>query len=346
MQALRQPHDAMAPGFQQGVRGDAVLAVIPTLNEERYIETCIRTLMQGDVRLADVDIVVADGGSTDRTREIVQSLTTEFPRLRLLENPKRLQAAAINLAASTCREGKQILVRCDAHSIYPNNFIMRVADALAARGVASLVIPMDAVGDTCFQRANAFIVDTKLGSGGSAHRGGRRSGQVDHGHHAGFDLARFLDVGGYDETFSHNEDAEYDRRVAKSGGVIWLDADIRIAYKPRGTVGGLARQYFSYGKGRVRNLLKHGDWPKMRQMIPQAVLLACVFGVALAPLSLWTLALPAAYLATLTAASIAIALLKGSLCGLMAGLASATMHMSWAAGFFVQFVREMLKPSV
>lgn len=318
------------------VSGGDVLVVIPVLNEEAHIETCLRSLMIGDQRLAAVEFVVVDGGSTDRTRSIVAGLFDEFPNLRLLNNPQKLQSAAINLAARDYGMGRGILVRCDAHAIYPEGYVMAVADSLNHRGVASVVVPMDAVGSGCFQRAAAWIVDTPLGSGGSAHRGGRKSMFVDHGHHAGFDLKTFLHVGGYDETFSHNEDAEFDKRLRDAGGRIFLDADIRLRYLPRKTASALARQYFNYGKGRARTILTHGERPKLRQMIPVVTLLACLAGLAFAPLNLASLALPVGYFGVLLLASIAIALKHRSFCGLMAGPASAIMHMSWATGFLRQ----------
>lgn len=321
------------------VAGEAVIVVIPALNEADHIAACVRSLMTGDARLSAIEMVVADGGSRDRTRDIVLALQGEFPNLRLIDNTKRLQSAAVNLTAQDAGVGRSILVRCDAHAIYPENYVMRVADSLVRHGVASLVVPMDAVGTSCFQRANAWIVDTPLGSGGSAHRGGRKSGEVEHGHHAGFDLKAFLAVGGYDETFSHNEDAEYDARLRQSGERIFLDADIRLSYLPRATAGALARQYFNYGKGRARTLMKHGERPKLRQLIPPATLVACVLGLAIAPFSLWGLVLPGGYLAALIAASLMVAVKHKSACGLLAGLASATMHMSWSLGLFRQVLK-------
>ncbi len=321
------------------IAGDALIVVIPVLNEAQHIEACVRSLMTGDERLQTVDMVVVDGGSRDRTRGIVEGMRAEFPNLRLLDNPRRLQSAAVNLAARDAGKGRSILVRCDAHAIYPENYLMRVADSLIRHGAVSLVVPMDAVGTSCFQRANAWIVDTPLGSGGSAHRGGRKSGEVDHGHHAGFDLKTFFAIGGYDETFSHNEDAEYDTRLRQSGGRIFMDAEIRLSYLPRATVGGLARQYFNYGKGRARTLMKHGELPKLRQLIPPATLVACVAGLATAPFSLWGFVLPGGYLAALVASSLMVAVKQKSACGLLAGLASSTMHMSWSLGLFRQFLK-------
>jgi succinoglycan biosynthesis protein ExoA len=335
---LDNPLANLSTGPERKVQGSDVLVVVPTLNEEAHIEACLRSLLNGDVRLSEVLIVVADGGSSDRTRTIVRNFAIEFPNVVLLHNPKRLQSAAINLAARTYSAGRRFMVRCDAHAIYPPDYVLQIAESLARRGVASLVVPMDAQGKTCFQKANAWIVDTPLGSGGSAHRGGRKSMFVDHGHHAGFDLKTFLHVGGYDESFSHNEDAEFDKRLAGSGGRIFLDADIRLSYMPRATIGSLARQYFNYGKGRARTILKHREVPKLRQLIPPAALIACVLGVALAPLTPWSLILPGGYLAVLVGASLALAIAKRSACGLLTGVASATMHMSWSAGFLKQLL--------
>jgi len=319
--------------------GEDVVIAIPTLNEADHIATCIRSLMQGDGRARAIEIIVADGGSTDGTLKIVEGMRAEFPNLRLVNNPKRLQSAAINLAAREAGIGRRILVRCDAHAIYPANYAMRVADSLARRKVASLVVPMDAAGTSCFQKANAWIVDTPLGSGGSAHRGGRKSGFVDHGHHAGFCLKTFLHIGGYDETFSHNEDAEYDARLREAGGRIFLDADIRLTYLPRATARALARQYFNYGKGRARTLMKHGEKPKLRQLIPPATLIACVLGLLGGLVTPWALVIPGVYLAALIAASAMVAWRHRSLCGLLAGTASAIMHMSWSLGL----IRQLLK---
>jgi succinoglycan biosynthesis protein ExoA len=337
------PTEAVADAAPSRVNGADVLVAIPVLNEASHIETCIRSLMDGDERVSRALFVVVDGGSRDQTQKIVFRLMGEFQNLRLLDNPRRLQSAAVNLAAREMGEGRRVLVRCDAHATYQKNYVMDVADSLVSHGVASVATPMDAVGKTCFQRANAFIVDTPLGSGGSAHRGGKVSQYVDHGHHAGFDLKVFLHLGGYDETFSHNEDGEYDRRLAKAGGRIFLDANVRIAYSPRATVPALAKQYFNYGKGRARNLAKHGDMPRLRQMIPQATLVACLLGLVVAPVLPIALIIPGGYIAALMLASVWAAVKMKSPCGLLAGLASATMHMSWAAGFFRQVIADANK---
>lgn len=322
------------------VQPETVLAVIPTLNEAVHIEACIRSLMTGHDALKSVPLVVVDGGSTDATVAIVEDLMKEFENLSVLSNPKKLQSAALNLAVSeAAMEKSRWLVRCDAHSLYPPNFILDIAESLVETRAESVVIAMDAVGTTCFEKANAWIVDTPLGSGGAAHRGGQASGYVDHGHHAGFAIEEFRRLGGYDETFSHNEDAEYDARLTAQGGRIFLDADIRIQYVPRGSISELARQYFNYGKGRARNVAKNKTQLKLRQMLPVLALLANLGGILLAPFFWPALLIPAAYLSVLILASLYVALKHMSVCGLFAGLALGTMHMSWAGGFLKQSYR-------
>ena len=332
------------------VPGREVLIVVPTLNEARGIEACLRSLMRGDPRLADADLIVADGGSTDATRRIVAALGAEFPRLRLIDNPARLQSAGINRAvAETGCEHHRILVRADAHAIYPPGYAMALADRLASLEMASVVVPMDSRGEGCFQRAAAWIVDTPLGSGGSAHRGGRRSGEVDHGHHAAMDLDWFQLVGGYDARFSHNEDAELDHRLRAAGGRIWLEADLRLDYQMRPSVWALARQYWNYGRGRARTVRKHALRPRLRQIAPAVNLILLVAGLGIAGLgallgsaamvaigAVW----PALYLIVLGLASGWMVLRHRSPCGLWAGPALAAMHLPWGAGFLSGLFKE------
>lgn len=313
-----------------------IMVVVPTLNEERHIVACLESLLCDDLELA---VVVADGGSTDGTRALVAALTDRFPNLRLIDNPARLQSAGINRAIDECAtKGHRILVRCDAHAGYPPGFVTAVAAALDQHGAASVVVPMDSIGHTGFGRAAAWIVDTPLGSGGSAHRGGRKSGPVDHGHHAGMDLGWFRRIGGYDPDFSHNEDAEYDHRLGLAGGEIWMQSDIRLDYVMRPTFRTLARQYWNYGRGRARTVLKHQMRPKLRQLIPAINLVGMVLAFALAMVWPWALVWPLAYLLALGLVSLSGIRTLGAE-GVWAGPALFAMHNFWAAGFLRQIVQ-------
>lgn len=329
--------------------GAEVLIVVPTLNEAHGIEACLRSLLTGDARLSRADLVIADGGSRDGTQTIVNRLAGEFPNIRLMDNPARLQSAGINRAvAEYALPHHRILVRADAHAVYPPGFAMKVADRLMQHGTASVVVPMDSRGQSCFQRAAAWIVDTPLGSGGSAHRGGRGSGEVDHGHHAGMDLDWFRRTGGYDPDFSHNEDAELDLRLRAAGGRIWLAGDLRLDYHMRPTPGALARQYWAYGRGRARTLRKHAARPRLRQVAPAVNLALLILGVLTLAAGMLTgsralIALgavwPLLYLAVLLAGSLWMAWRHASACGLLSGLALTAMHLPWGAGFLTGLMK-------
>lgn len=314
------------------VAPERIIVAIPTLNEAESIAACLASLMDGDPALARVRFVVADGGSADDTCAIVSRLAQTRPNLTLIRNSKRIQAAAVNLVARSAG-GADVLVRCDAHALYPPGYVLGVANALAAEGADSIVSPMDSVGVSAMQRAIAWASDSPFGNGGAAHRAGRRSGPVDHGHHAGFRLARFLSLGGYDERFAHNEDAEYDLRLLRAGGRIHLRADLRVRYRPRATLAALWRQYRNYGRGRRQTLRKHKSRPRLRQAAPAAHLGTMAFCVAFAPLAPALLLYPAAYLAALGVIGAGFAWAKRDWAGLLTAPALFVMHVAWALGF-------------
>lgn len=335
MTKLSHPFDV---GSSLELAPEEVLVAVPTLNEADHIETCLHSLIGDDPFMSRVRVIVADGGSTDGTIEIVKRLRVRYPRLGVIHNPKRLQAAAVNAVVQAQAEPQhRYLVRCDAHAAYPPSYVQNVAQSLAARPDAAAVgTAMDATGEGCLQRASAWVVDTPFGSGGSAHRGGTRSGWVDHAHHAGIRLEWFRKVGGYDPSFSHNEDAELDHRLGLAGGRVWLDAGIRMDYRMRDTLRGLWLQYWRYGRGRARNVQKHRMRLRLRQMLPVAAVLgiavSVLAGVVWAP-ALW---LAGAYVAVAAGISLAGVVALKSACGLLAGPAMAAMHLAWGSGFLWQ----------
>lgn len=303
------------------------LVVIPCLNEERTIEPLARQLLRAGL----TRIVIADGGSTDATVSIVKRLASENPAITYLHNPKRLQSAAVNLAAAIYGKECEYLIRLDAHADYPDDYCARLLAEAEATGAASIVVAMETKGITPFQRAVAAAQNSLLGNGGSAHRAGVSQGRyVDHGHHALMRLSAFSETGGYDEAFSHNEDAELDTRLRKAGHKIWLTAGTKLTYYPRSSPLKLFRQYLNYGCGRIHNIYKHHTPPKPRQMAPAlvlpAILLALFTPLAL-PFMLWA----------------AICLGYGAWLGvkakdkwvLLSGPAAMLMHAGWSLGFWL-----------
>lgn len=311
-----------------------VLVVIPTLNEAGTVARVVADLRRDLPPSAATTFVVADGGSTDGTADVVRRMQAQRADLHFMPNPQRIQAAAVNAAVRQYGRGVDVLVRCDAHARYPAGFVRGLVETLERTAADSVVVPMDSAGESCLQKAVAWVSDTPLGSGGSAHRGGRRSGFVDHGHHAAFRAEQFRRVGGYDETFTHNEDAELDCRLRAAGAQIYLDADIRVVYRPRASLGGLWRQYFAYGRGRSRTVRRHPGSMRARQLAVPFHLALCLLAVALAAWSPLLLGWPVLYLGLLCATSVALAARHRSPCGLLAGAAAFVMHTAWALGFY------------
>lgn len=314
-----------------------VLVAIPCLNEEATLGGVLDGLLAdplGDRML----IVVADGGSTDRTIGVAEDYADAHPgRVVWIDNPGRVQSAGVNAIVERFGEGRTWLIRVDAHCYYPEAYVSRLIGSAQRIGADSVVVPMASDGESCLQRAVAYAQNSRFGTGGSLHRHPGLSLWVDHGHHALFRLAKFRAIGGYDASFSHNEDAELDVRLGRAGGKIWLDGELAITYLPRKRLGPLFRQYFAYGKGRARNILAHRLVPKTRQLLPLAVPPALMLAL-LAPLWPWTAAPAALWALASFALGGVIALRRRSICGLGSGPAFMAMHAGWALGFWTQVI--------
>jgi succinoglycan biosynthesis protein ExoA len=311
-----------------------VSIVVPTLNEEAYIEACLASLL-GQWPNGSYEILVMDGGSTDRTRSIVATLSAKHPAVVLQHNPRRLQSVAMNLAASLASSRATILVRADAHAHYAPDFVQCCVSALLRNEATSVVVPMrtQALPGAGVQHAIAAAQSSRFGNGGAAHRNGGASGFVEHGHHAAFDRAFFRSIGGYDEEFTHNEDAELDIRSIAAGGRIWMCTDASVTYFPRDRFGPLARQYFRHGAGRAKTLRKHHIKPRPRQLAPVVALAGCAAGLAGALFAPVAASLAFIYPASCLSWGLARAIRERDPRLIVGGLALMTMHMSWALGF-------------
>ena len=311
--------------------GSELLIVLPCLNERAHLPGVLASL-QADPACEGALLVIVDAGSRDGTREFAEAEAAQG-RCVLLHNPKRRQGAGVNLAVERYGEGRRWLLRVDVHADYPADYVTQLMKAAAETRATSVVVSMETVGRACFQRAVALAQNSRLGTGGAAHRSSGISGWVDHGHHALMAIDSFMGVQGYDETFVANEDAELDQRLAKAGGRIWLTTDAVVTYYPRSTPAGLFLQYLRYGSGRAQTLFRHRARPKLRQMLPTLVApsLLILAGLGVSPLA----ALPAvAWSTACVLYGLGLALAERSACGLMAGPAAMVMHLAWSLGFW------------
>jgi len=316
--------------------GPQVLTVIPCLNEAEHIGPLVACLLADPVNRR---IVVADGGSTDGTRAIVARVAKTEPRVVLLENPARIQSAGVNRAVARFGGDATWLARIDAHALYPEDYVSRLLATAEAQSVDAVVVGMvtrtPQGADSGFARGVAAAQNSRLGTGGAAHRTGAKAGLVEHGHHALMRIATFKAAGGYCETMPCNEDAELDLRMIGQGARIWLASDVPVTYFPRGTAKGLFRQYFRYGAGRATTVRRHRRPLKLRQALPLAIAPACALALA-APVAP-VLALPALGWALLCQGwGLALAVRERRADTLWAGTAAMIMHLAWSAGYWKQ----------
>jgi succinoglycan biosynthesis protein ExoA len=314
------------------------VVVVPCLNEEEHIE---RTIAHFVAEPADTvcKIIVSDGGSTDRTLAIVEECARRDSRVVLLNNTRRIQSSGVNRAVELYGDLARFVVRVDAHADYPVGFCGKLLAAQWMTGVDSVVVSMIAQGTACVQIATAAAQNSRLGNGGSAHRNLAEGRFVDHGHHALMSVKAFRSVGGYDESFSYNEDAELDARLVTAGYRIYLCPGADITYFPRKNLVSLFHQYRNFGKGRAMTILKHRAKPKLRQVFP--VMIAPVVAMSLlgpvAPL----LALPAGLWAvTCLTYGIVLGVRARSNCACASGIAAMLMHLGFSVGFLSHVVRQ------
>ncbi len=250
------------------------IVVIPALNEAAHIGRLLQSLL---VSTDGPPIWVFDGGSSDATCDIVRGYARLDPRVCLHRNPGKTQAHAVNCAAVLATGQKaQFLIRMDAHAKYAPDFVNTVEDCLLGTAADSVVVPLCATGKEGWRAAAADLQRSWLGNGGAVHRARNYRGWVAHGHHAGFRLESFMRLGGYDTDFVANEDAEFDHRLGRRGGRIFLESRAPVGYIPRKTPAALWQQMFRNGYFRVKSAQKHKIALGFRQQLPVLTTLCLV----------------------------------------------------------------------
>ena len=243
-----------------------VTIAMPSFNEEHYIEACIASVQAQDYPAELIEILVADGRSTDKTREILERLSAADPRIRMVDNPARLQAAGLGLLVKEATG--DIIVRMDVHAEYAPDYVRRCVETLERTGADNVGGAQRAKARTPFQAALCAALVSPLGVGGAKYRSSEAEGFVDTVFLGAFRRRVFETVGLWDPGAITNEDAELNQRILDSGGQIYLSKDIVVHYFPRDSIKTLAKQYFRYGRGRARTLLKLGRFPTLRPLLP------------------------------------------------------------------------------
>lgn len=318
-----------------------VSIIIPCYNEVHTIASLLDALYEQTFPRAQMEVVIADGGSVDGTREAIQRWQAGHPDfiVRVVPNPRRTIPAGLNTAIRASQG--EVIIRMDAHSIPAPDYVQRCVTLLASgRG--------DNVGgrweirpgaNTWIARSIARAAGHPLGAGDARYRHSEKAGAVDTVPFGAFYRSLIEKVGGFDETLLTNEDYEFNVRVRQSGGTVWFDPAIRTTYIARATIGDLAAQYYRYGYWKARMLYRHPSTLRWRQALPPLFVAGLLGGVLLWPIRwarVFFLGALGVYGLILGAVGLRLALHERDL-GLALGfpVAVATMHLAWGFGFWV-----------
>ena len=314
-----------------------VSIVMPCRNEAAYIGPCLDSILATDYPLDRVELLVADGRSDDGTREIVERFAACHPCVRLLDNPARITPAALNTAIRAATG--DVIIRMDAHGIYPRDYVPRLVSALEETGadnVGGVVITLPA-DDTATARAIALAFAHPLGVGNAYFRIGVAGPRwVDTVPFGCFRRELFDRVGMFDEELVRNEDDEFNLRLIRLGGRILLLPDVVSQYYARRSLGAVARMFYQYGYFKPL-VARKVERIMTRQLVPPLFVLSLV---ATALLGIWVPAARAvlagiagAYAAlVLTGAALAVRK-HGVRCAAALAAVFAVMHVCYGVGY-------------
>jgi glycosyltransferase involved in cell wall biosynthesis len=325
-----------------------VSVIVPCRNEARYIGPCLESLLRADYPADRLEILVVDGLSDDGTAERVLEFAGRDARIRLLRNPKRIVPCAMNIGLAAARG--DVIMRMDAHSDYPTNYIPALVGWLERTGAdnvggACLTLPAD---DSPTARAIALALAHPFGIGNAwFRRGVTTPTPVDTVPFGCFRPTLFRRIGGFDEELVRNQDDELNFRILRHGGSVLLVPDVVCRYYARSSFRQLARTYYQYGLFKPLVAYKIGRVMTARQLAPPAFVLALLTAGAAAPWSLAArvalgLVIPAYAMAAL-GFGVSGARGHGVRAGALLAGAFATLHISYGLGFVAGTLRLALR---
>jgi succinoglycan biosynthesis protein ExoA len=308
---------------------------MPVLNEERHLRAAVRSILDQDYP-GELEVVLALGPSRDRTDQVAAALAAADDRVQTVASPTGRTPNALNLAIAKSRFA--VVARVDGHSLLPSGYLRRAVELLDETGADNVGGLMSARGVTDFEQAVAHAMTSRIGVGNAPFHVGGAEGPADTVYLGVFRRSSLDRVGGYDETFARAQDWEMNYRIRESGGLVWFSPTLSVSYRPRSTLGGLARQYFHYGRWRRHVMRSHVGSVNLRYLAPPTALLGVLAGLVLSTfLTLWALTLPLGYLALVIAGSVLVSRGVPGRARLAVPAVLVTMHMSWGAGFLTSW---------
>lgn len=329
--AVTRETETPSPDPAAGAAAPAVSVIMPVLNEERYLRSSVRHILQQEYA-GELEIVIALGPSEDRTDEIAAQLAAEDPRVRTVANPTGRTPAGLNAAIEA--SSHPVVVRVDGHGMLSPDYIATAVRLLEETGAANVGGVMHAEGENDWEHAVAAAMTSKIGVGNAAFHTGGQAGAAETVYLGVFRREVLEQQGGYNVEFIRAQDWELNYRIREAGGLVWFSPELRVSYRPRPSVRALAKQYRNYGRWRHVVARYHSGSINLRYLAPPAAVCAIAAGVVVgAAVTPWGFVVPGGYLAAVVAGSLPAG--KGLPLKARAQIpvALATMHMSWGWGF-------------
>jgi succinoglycan biosynthesis protein ExoA len=257
-------------------KNPSVSIIIPTYNEVDYIETVVIKFLASEYPNI-LEILIIDGLSTDGTQDKVIGLSRVYPQVKLIENPRRIQSAALNIGLEACKG--DIYLRADAHCNYAPDYIEQCVIALQKSQAVNVGGAQRFIAANTFQAGVSLASRSLLGSGGAKYRDPHYNGYAETVFLGCFWRSVLQEIGGYEVT--RKEDSELNFRLLKAKGdrAIYISSKIKVWYFPRRNWLSLWRQYVKYGRGSCIMSARYADKLPLRNKIP-------FFGVMLLTIAL------------------------------------------------------------
>ncbi len=256
-----------------------VSVVIPARNEGRTLRRCLEALLAQDYPAEQLEILVADGRSTDDSRAIVQDLAASHPHLTLLDNPNRTVPYALNIAIRAARGS--VIVRVDGHAVVAPNYVSQCVRALDASGAANVGGPMRSRGVGFWGRTIAAAMRSPFAGTAKFHYASEPQ-EVDTVYLGAFRREVLERVGLFDESLPRDQDYELNHRIREAWERIYYDPAISVEYFGRESLSALLRQYWNYGAGKAVTLGLRPGALKPRHLASPLLVLGLGGGAGLA----------------------------------------------------------------
>lgn len=278
-----------------------------------------------------VEIIVADGSVGC---DVAQLVRRHYPTVRLVSNPDHTTSRGINLALAVSTG--DIVVRCDARARLPSNYIQYCVEMLKKTGAANVGGRQHPVGESFLERAIAVGQRVFLGVGNSRHRLGGIEGPADTVYLGVYRWQMLKAVGGFDPKLLRNQDYVLNWHLRRRGEAVWFDPKIKVAYRPRGSLRTLARQYFDYGRWKAVVVWLYPKSICARHLAAPLLTLGLIASAvwAWSGATLLASVFPLTYLLTLLGEALRVGIRHREPAAVLLPLTLAVMHLSWGIGFF------------